>query len=254
MTNASLHKAIQKKPLKIGLLGGTFDPIHKGHIEPAKHVFTQFHLDKILVIPAHKPPHKNTTQAATEHRVNMAEIVCNNETCFTLDTREINRTSISYTIDTLKEINIEFPNSELFFIMGMDSLLSFTRWHLWQNILKRCHLVVNTRPGYNLLSLNTETKALLNQHYISVPDYQKKIDEYLGDKNSGSVIKKAGYIFLHNAELVSISSTEIRNNLASEHLQNQLLNKNQSEPMSEFQDNLTKEVFDYIKKNQLYVP
>jgi len=253
MTTASLHTPSQKKPLKIGVLGGTFDPIHKGHIEPAKHVFTQFYLDTILVIPTHKPPHKNTTKTATNHRVNMAKIVCNNEACFTLDTREINRTSISYTIDTIKEINNEFPNSELFFIMGMDSLLSFTRWHLWQDILKRCHLVVNTRPGYDLSSINTETKELLNQHYISMPDYQKKIDESLGNKRSGNIVKKSGYIFLHNAEQLSISSTEIRNNLARDHLQTQLPNTNHLESKSQFQYNLTKEVFDYIKKNQLYI-
>ena len=217
------------KTAKIGLLGGTFDPIHNGHIDPAKQASKQFMLDKVLVIPAHKPPHKNTTTASTVHRVKMAELASDNEALFELDAREIQRSTLSYTIDTLKEIKEEHPNSELFFIMGMDSLLSFTRWHLWQDILLQCHLIVNTRPGYDLSTMNSATQALLTQHQIHIEDYQIISQNHEANKS--------GYIFLHSTEAVNVSSTEIRTNLGK------------GIDCSKW---LTKNVRQYITTHQLY--
>jgi len=226
---------------KIGILGGTFDPIHKGHIEPAKQALQQFSLNKILVIPAHKPPHKNTTTASTTHRVKMAELVCNNENAFELDTREINRSTLSYTVDTLKEIKTEQPNSELFFIMGMDSLLSFTKWHRWQDILLHCHLVVNTRPGYNLNNINNETQQLLAQHQMSIATYQQNASTH--------ATNKAGYIFLHPVDELDISSTHIRSQFKP-----QLSPKSDDLPYltQELTPHLTPEVLQYITMHKLY--
>ncbi|XPF95856.1 nicotinate-nucleotide adenylyltransferase [Colwellia sp. RE-S-Sl-9] len=220
---------IKDKALKIGILGGTFDPIHKGHIEPAKQVIKQFSLDKVLVIPAHKPPHKNSTNASTEHRVNMAKLVCKKEPFFELDIREIKRSTLSYTIDTLKEIKAEYPTSELYFIMGMDSLLSFTTWYLWQEILQQCHLIVNTRPGYDLSTINNESKKLLATH-----QYLSSSADITTDNNA---VKKSGYIFLHNCDDVNISSTEIRKNLVNN------LDCSQWLPS---------DIIEYINANQLY--
>lgn len=217
------------KTSRIGLLGGTFDPIHKGHTDPAKQACGRFLLDKVLVIPANNPPHKNTTVASTEHRVKMAELASNNEELFELDTREIQRSALSYTIDSLKEIKEEYPNSELFFIMGMDSLLSFTRWHLWQEILLQCHLIVNTRPGYDIATMNTETKNLLRHHQITIADYQNNV--------GNSTTRQHGYIFLHHSEVLDISSTEIRAHIARKHSYSQWLNKS---------------VANYIEAHKLY--
>jgi len=226
---------------KIGILGGTFDPIHKGHIGPAKQALQQFYLNKILVIPAHKPPHKNTTTASTAHRVKMAELVCNNENAFELDTREINRSTLSYTVDTLKEIKTEQPNSELFFIMGMDSLLSFTKWHRWQDILLHCHLIVNTRPGYNLNNINDETQQLLAQHQMSIATYQQNASTH--------ATNKAGYIFLHPVDELDISSTHIRSQFKP-----QLSPKSDNLPYltQELTPYLTPEVLQYITMHKLY--
>ncbi|WP_426358041.1 nicotinate (nicotinamide) nucleotide adenylyltransferase [Pseudocolwellia sp. HL-MZ19] len=242
------------KKLRIGILGGTFDPIHKGHIEPAKQVFAKFKLDKVLVIPAHKPPHKLGTNASTTHRVNMVELACADEQGFELDTRETKRTSLSYTLDTINEIKVEYPNSELFFIMGMDSLLNFTRWYLWENILEKCNLIVNTRPGYDLSSINAETKALLNKYQSSMSDLQTQTfsaDELpinVVSINSANINKApikentfigkdSGLIFLHNTEELDISSTEIRH-----HISNQV-------DCSQW---LTSDIIKYIKNNTLY--
>jgi len=187
--------------MRIGILGGTFDPIHIGHIQPAQQVFKEFSLDKLLVIPAHKPPHKNTTNTTTEHRVNMVEIVCENEADFVLDKREIQRTTLSYTIDTIKEIKDEYPNSDLYFIMGMDSLLDFTTWFQWQDILACCNLIVNTRPGFDLSTVNADTQTLLNNHQI--------------DKNNNKSKKTVGNIYLNQSENLNISSTKIRKNISN---------------------------------------
>jgi len=223
---------IPQKELRIGILGGTFDPIHKGHIETAKQVLNQYKLDKILVIPAHKPPHKSGTIASTIHRVSMVELTCANESRFELDTRETKRTNLSYTSDTIKELNAEYPSSRLFFIMGMDSLLNFTRWHLWEDILKGCSLIVNTRPGYDLSSVNTETKALLARYQSTIAP--KELSE---QTTSASLSANKSYIFLHKAEEVDISSTQIRQHIANN------IDCSQWLPMN---------VIKYIKDNNLY--
>jgi nicotinate-nucleotide adenylyltransferase len=227
MTSPSISS---NKNLRIGILGGTFDPIHKGHIEPAKEVLKAFSLDKVFVIPAHKPPHKKSTNASTIHRVKMVELVCNKEPNFELDTREVERSSLSYTIDTINEINAQYPQSELFFIMGMDSLQSFTRWHLWKNILSQCNLVVNTRPGYDRSNINTDTQNLLNKHQALISDIEKPLKS-IKDKLTGT-------IFIHHSKNVNISSTEIR-----EHLNNKIACEKW----------LTSGIIQYIERHKLYL-
>ncbi len=227
------------KSQRIGILGGTFDPIHKGHIEPAKQALAKFNLDKVLVIPAHKPPHKSGTNASTMHRVNMVELACADEKGFELDTRETKRTNLSYTLDTINEIKAEYPNSELFFIMGMDSLLSFTRWHLWESILEKCNLIVNTRPGYDLSSINYETKDLLNKYQGSVNDLEPNNispNKNLLTKNA-SFEKRSGLIFLHDTDKLDISSTEIRHKISNK---------------VECSQWLASDIIKYIKKHTLY--
>lgn len=191
-----------KKTLKIGILGGTFDPIHLGHIKPAKQVFSRFNLDELLIIPAHKPPHKESTNATAKHRVNMVKLVCDQEPNFVLDEREIKRTTLSYSIDTIKEIETEYPNCELYFIMGMDSLLNFTNWFEWENILSRCNLIVNTRPGYDLSTLNSEIQQRLNTHKINNSDVK-------------DTLLTAGKIYLNQSDNFNISSTDIRQKLSA---------------------------------------
>jgi nicotinate-nucleotide adenylyltransferase len=188
---------------RIGILGGTFDPIHLGHIQPAKQLLSNYSLDEILLIPVHKPPHKSSTNASTEHRVKMVELACQHEGNFVLDTREIERTTLSYTLDTVKELQSEHPYDELFFIMGMDSLLAFTTWHQWEEILQCCNLIVNTRPGYDLSNINNETKLLLEQYQAT----------FMVNVTSTSVT--TGHIYLNNCNELNISSTDIRSKLAN---------------------------------------
>jgi len=229
------------KKLKIGILGGTFDPIHLGHIQPAKQVLKQYGLDYILVIPAHNPPHKNSTNATTKQRVKMVELVCKQEKKFILDTREIERPTLSYTIDTIKELKVDYPKSELFFIMGMDSLLSFTQWYKWEDILKYCNLIVNSRPGYELTTLNIDTKNLLAMYKAQNNEVLKhsvnsKPVEQKRAKNDYPLIT-AGNIYINHCDELNISSTDIRKSLSLK------LNCEKW---------LTKPVIEFIKSHHLY--
>ncbi len=188
----------------IGILGGTFDPIHLGHTQSVQGVATELGLSKILLIPARIPPHKVSSDLvphATAHqRAAMVELACRQSTLFSCDTRELHRDGHSYTVDTLKELKQQYPNQPLYFIVGMDSLMSFTRWHQYQEILSLCHLVVNTRPNYSLAELNRETQALLKK-------YQTTDITQLSRLESGS-------IFLAKAQFFDVSSTQIRQELA----------------------------------------
>ncbi len=148
----------------IGIFGGTFDPIHIGHVKSIDAVATWLHLDKVLIIPAHIPPHKTdsniTPKATSAQRATMVELAIADKPLFYCDRRELNRNGPSFTIDTLKELKATYPNQPLYFVIGMDSLQTFTTWHKYKEILSLCHLVVNTRPNYHLSDLNRETKNL----------------------------------------------------------------------------------------------
>ncbi len=211
----------------IGILGGTFDPIHLGHTQSAQIVATQLKLEKVLLIPAHISPHKTsadlTPHASAEQRAKMVEIACQEFPLFSCDTREIKRPGHSYTLDTLKELKRELPQKTLYFIMGMDSLLSFTRWHQYMEILSLCHLVVNTRPHYSLKQLNADTQQLLDKYQTNDVKQLKQL--------------KHGKIFFAQECIYDISSTKIR----------QLLNQKEN-----CLQQLHPAISDFIHKNNLY--
>jgi len=211
----------------IGIFGGTFDPIHVGHSQSAGAVAQWLNLAKILFIPAHIPPHKNCVNsvptASAKQRSAMVELVCKEHNLFECDNRELMRQQHSYTIDTLLELKEKYPQQSLFFIIGMDSLLTFTRWHRFQDILKLCHLVVNTRPNYDLSQVNSETETLLAQHRVLSKDELTK--------------ESVGAIFFTKPLFIDVSSTKLRQNLKTAQCCQQYLYPS---------------VIDFINKNQLY--
>ena len=199
-----------RQPKKnIVIMGGTFDPIHNGHIETAKETAQWLNVDQLFLLPAHIPPHKSSTEANAFHRENMVRIVCQQQPLFQLDNRELKRQTSSYTVTSLQEIKQEQPNSTIFFIIGMDSLLDFTTWHQWQTILSLCHLVVNIRPGYPLKQINTATQELLKNH-------QKHNIDSITQQDAGGII-------LHKNQSFDVSSSEIRQQLYDENLTENLL-------------------------------
>lgn len=212
-----------KKNHIIALLGGTFDPIHLGHILPAQETAQWLGAEQLHLIPAHIPPHKAGTHATAKQRAKMVALVCEEIKALSLDTRELNRQSSSFTVDTLQEIKAEQPCADLYFIMGMDSLLSFTTWHCWQEILSLCNLVVNVRPGYCHLALETALDPILTSRLTYCLSQ-------LQDQQCGQII-------LHECTPVDISSTEIRAKIKAG------LNCSQ---------HLTLPVYDYIEQYKLY--
>ena len=215
----------------IGILGGTFDPIHLGHTLPAKAVADYLSLTEVLLIPASIPPHKATPNVSAKQRAEMVHLACSTEHSFTCDERELNREGNSYTVDTLKELATKFPEKKLYFIIGLDSLLTFTGWHKYQEILSFCHLVVNTRPNYQLSNLNQATLTLLNNHQIH------HVHEF-NEHPSGKILLLPSELPSYSEHLhLNISSSEIRQQIASN---------------QDCQQLLTPSVLTFINKNKLY--
>ena len=209
-------------PDAIALFGGTFDPIHYGHINPIVNVAKALELDQIVLLPAHIPPHKAKAKVSSLHRKAMLSLVCQDYSTFTIDDRELHKDSPSYTVETLLEYRQLHPTAKLYFCIGMDSLLSFTTWYKWQEILKLSNLIVTVRPGYDLADITPDTTKLLSQHQVSIDDVTKA---------------QAGKIAIIASREYDISSTEIRQLLIANKPINQLT---------------TDKVCQYICEHQLY--
>lgn len=131
-----------------GFYGGTFDPIHQGHLQVALYVQQTCRLDSLTLLPCHLPPHRAHSASST-HRAAMVELAIAPYPQLQLSRLELAREQPSYTVDTLQQLATATPAAQLCFVIGMDSLQTFTRWHRWQDILQRCHLIVVQRPGYS---------------------------------------------------------------------------------------------------------
>jgi len=210
------------KQQAIGFLGGSFDPIHNGHLLPAIEVATKLLLKPLFLMPNHIAPHKAGSHCSAEQRCRMVELALQEHPQLAIDPRELDRDSASYTIDTLKEIRAEHPTQPICFMMGMDSLINFNSWYQWQDILKYCHLVVCARPGWKHSFNDTIQTLLNNQQTDSVNDLHQAL---------------AGKIYFQSTTLYDISSTQIRFNIKH--------NKN-------IENLLPKTVCDYIEQYQLY--
>jgi nicotinate-nucleotide adenylyltransferase len=179
----SFHNAlfVNTKEKNIGILGGTFDPIHYGHIKPALKAAQWLALDEIKLMPAHIPPHKSTTYANAKQRLAMVNLVCQQYPIFSAEPCELLRNSPSFTVDTLELLKKTHKNTRFYFFIGMDSLINFTSWHNYTKILSLCHLVVLSRPSYSLEQVDDLGKQLLNKHLTCTIDETKKV-------NSGHII------------------------------------------------------------------
>lgn len=138
--------------MKIGIMGGTFDPIHFGHLATAEAVRESFMLDEILFIPAARPPHKRGRNVTDEkHRLTMTILATRSNKFFKVSDMELKRTGLSYTLDTMNELYKTFGNStELFFIIGADSLADLSKWHEARELVEKCHFIATTRQGVDV--------------------------------------------------------------------------------------------------------
>jgi nicotinate-nucleotide adenylyltransferase len=152
--------------IPVGILGGTFDPIHYGHLRLAEEMLEQANLQQILFIPAGTPPHRDPPQVSAQHRSAMVRLAIADQPAFVLDGREVNRTTPCYTVDTLRELRAELGAAQpLCLLMGGDAFLQLHTWHEWERLFGLAHIVVGSRPGFTLDERIHAATPALRQHY-----------------------------------------------------------------------------------------
>ena len=141
----------------IGLLGGSFNPIHNGHLHIANHVYHILQLHQIIFIPTGDPPHKPATSLApAHHRLQMVKLATKPFETFMVDDQEALSPTISYSVDTITRFKHEFPReTELGFIIGLDAFLEFSGWKQATQLLELCHFIVCSRPGFTFTQLHS---------------------------------------------------------------------------------------------------
>lgn len=183
----------------LGIFGGTFDPVHNGHLRTAVELRDALHLGEVRFLPSGNPPHREATQASAEMRVALVCAAVAGEPGLTVDDRETRRSGLSYSVDTLAELRAEFPERSLCLLLGMDAFLGLPHWHRWRELLDLAHVVVAHRPGWKAPT-------------------QGPLGEVMVDRGTGSVRDlhevRAGRIFVHAATQLEISSTELRRLIA----------------------------------------
>ena len=206
------------------LFGGTFDPIHYGHLRPVEALAAQVGLSKVTLLPNNVPPHRPQPEASPAQRVAMVSLAIAGNPLFDLDLREMQRSTPSYTLDTLTELRAERgARQPLAFIVGQDSLLSLHKWYRWEALMSVCHLLVCQRPGYATRMPDAEM-----QHWL---------DQHLAADAAELHNRPAGRVFLADTPQIAISATEIR----------QRRHQGRSD-----QDLLPQAVSDYIDREGLY--
>jgi len=178
----------------IGILGGTFDPIHYGHLRPAYEVLQHAALSQIRFIPNQQPPHRERPWLDAEQRCELVDMAIQPVAEFVLDKRETQRDGASYMVDTLRSLRADFADDTLCLMMGMDAFNGFQRWHQWPDILDLCHLIVTTRPHYPWRDMPLDA------------DLQNRISEQPDDLKRS----RHGQILLQSVTQLDISASQIR--------------------------------------------
>ncbi|MDX5406337.1 MAG: nicotinate-nucleotide adenylyltransferase [Chromatiaceae bacterium] len=195
-----MTKAVVTKPgiaKEVGILGGTFDPVHQGHIACADFVRRYCQLDEVRLMPCHLPAHRISPGVDGPSRAEMVKLAIQHHQALALELLELNKDTPSYTVDSLKLLSEREPDSRFYFIIGMDSLCYFRQWKNWQGILQHCHLLVCQRPGYQ----------------VSEGDAPYLLEHYGVDSLSAMKQQATGAILLLPNPLNDISASQIRQQL-----------------------------------------
>ncbi len=181
----------------IAIFGGTFDPIHFGHLRTALEIYDTCQLAEVRFIPCYQPVHRERPVASPEDRLNMITLAIKDESAFKVDDCEIKRQGPSYMVDTLETLRKNISDqTPLCLIMGIDALLGFAQWHRYDDILKLAHLIIAHRPDYQLPENGTIAHLL-----------KDSVKKDIHQTRSGSII-------LQPVTALEISATEIRKALA----------------------------------------
>lgn len=179
----------------IGVFGGTFDPIHYGHLRTAFELWQELHLTEVRFMPTGSPPHRDQPFASPELRLKMVQAAVAAEPAFVVDDREVRRSGLSYSVDTLTELRAEFPDRSLCLLLGMDAFLGLPNWHRWRELLSLTHIVVAHRPGWKAPTSGPLGEVMVDHGTGSVRDLHDR---------------PAGRIYIHAVTQLEISSTELR--------------------------------------------
>lgn len=179
----------------LGVFGGTFDPIHYGHLRTAFEMLQALRFDEVRFIPCGDPPHRGETFADARQRFEMVRAALLEQSGFVIDDRELRRDGPSYTIDTLSSLREDYPERSLGLIVGMDAFLGLPRWHRWDEILEVAHIVVAHRPGWRAPDIGPLGDLLNERGTHRVDDLHESMH---------------GRIHIHAVTQLEISSTEIR--------------------------------------------
>ena len=186
---------------RIGLFGGTFDPIHSGHVHAAAEVRRRFGLDRILFIPSFSPPHKGRgALASSEDRYRMVELACAGNPQFIPSRLEVDEKQTSYSVWTVEKVRGAHPDAWVFFILGVDAFLEIATWREAERVLEECSWVVTTRPGFRLEAAGAVLGGRL----------KPRLHEMSGEEIAAEALFGPGRIFLVPIPALDISSTEVR--------------------------------------------
>jgi nicotinate-nucleotide adenylyltransferase len=179
----------------MAIFGGTFDPIHYGHLRTAFELMESLRLPEVRFLPAGTPPHRERPVAEARVRLDMVRAAIGGQPGFVVDDRELHREGPSYSVDTLLDLRAEYAHRSICLVVGMDAFLDLPKWYHWREILQLAHVVVAHRPGWR------------------VPD-MGPLSELLVDRGTGRVgdlhESRAGRIYIHAVTQLEISSTAIR--------------------------------------------
>ena len=207
----------------IAIFGGTFDPIHNGHVLTSINIQNYFHFDSYTLLPCKVPTLKPAALATNQQRIDMIQLAIKELPCFKVDLREIERATPSYMVETLQSFRLEYPTASITLIMGYDSFVSLPLWHQWEDIIVLANILVINRNEFAQHELTQTMHAFLKKHQ---------------SKNKMDILQRqASTIFLFDAGHYNISSTQIREQLGK----NEGLNHQ-----------LPKRVYEYIKDAGLY--
>ena len=179
----------------IGIFGGTFDPIHYGHLRTAFEMLQALRFGELRFVPSGDPPHRGETYAPASLRLEMVRAATANEPSFVVDDCEVRRQGPSYTVDTLAAMRQEQPDAPMGLILGMDAFLGLTNWHRWNEILDYAHIVVAHRPGWRAPDIGPLGELISGHGTHRIDDLHQQRDNL---------------IYIHAVTQLEISSTEIR--------------------------------------------
>jgi len=179
----------------IGLFGGTFDPIHYGHLRTAFELLQALKLSQVRFLPAGNPPHREPPLAPAELRLQMVRAAVAGQPGFVVDDRETRRQGVSYSVDTLTDLRADYPQHPLCLLLGMDAFLGLPTWHRWREIFDLCHVVVAHRPGWKAPMMGPLGKLMVDRGTGSVRELQGAL---------------GGRIYVQAVTQLEIASTDLR--------------------------------------------